>query len=95
VASLNLDPASGRYRILFRFGGRQFQKSLKTTDQEEAEAAKARIALTLRELENGRLILPPGADFWEFVYSDGRRTRKVEAPSTTTLEQLFQRYEQD
>ncbi len=39
VASLQQDD-SGNYHIYFRYGGRQFHKSLKTADQQTAEATK-------------------------------------------------------
>jgi integrase len=95
VASLSLDPKSGVFRIHFRYAGKQYQKSLKTTDEVEAEASKGRIELTLRDLDNGRLDLRPDDDLWEFLRSDGKRTKKVEAPATFTLDDLFTRYEQE
>ena len=73
MASLSQDPVSKTYRIHLRYGGKQFPKSLKTTDETEAQALKTRIALTLRDLETGRLAVPAGADWWEFVFSDGKR----------------------
>jgi hypothetical protein len=79
VAALSQDPASKKFRIHFRFGGRQHQTSLKTTDLKEAEAAKGRIQFTLRELENGRMTLPPDADFWTFVFTTAPyRTRRTD-----------------
>jgi hypothetical protein len=95
VAALSQDPVSKKFRIHFRYGGKQHQKSLKTTDRTEAEAAKGRIELTLRELENGRKTLPPDADFWTFVFTDGKHTQKAAAPTVVTLSNLFARYEQE
>jgi integrase len=95
VATISQDTASKKYRIHFRFGGKQFQKSLKTTDETEANAALGRIELTLRELETGRMTLPEGADFWTFVFTDGERTQKVAAPTVVTLGEMFDRYEQE
>src|SRR5688500_3900007 len=95
MASLTRDPNSGIYRVHFRYGGKQYQKSLKTADGGEAEALKGSIELTLLELERARKTIPEGADLWEFVRSDGKRTGKVEAPRVVTLEQLFDRYVQE
>src|SRR5262249_5892615 len=67
----------------------------RTTDREEAEAVKGRIELTLLDLKRGRLTLPPDADFWQFVLSDGKLTQKVEAPTVLPLDQLFTRYEEE
>ncbi|MDB5307108.1 MAG: site-specific recombinase XerD [Gemmataceae bacterium] len=95
MPSIHRDPKSKTFRIMFRYGGRQYQKSLKTTDQATAEMLKGKIELTLRELELGRRSLPEGADLWEYVESDGHRTGKAEAPRVVTLEHLFSRYESE
>jgi len=47
---------------MYRDGGKQFQKSLKTTDEGEAERLKNGIETTLLELDRGRKVLPDGAD---------------------------------
>lgn len=80
---------------MFRYGGKQYQKSLKTTDRTKAEQMLSRVEEVLDELDRGRRVLPEGADLWEFLRSDGQRTRKVEAPTVVTLDQLFTRYEQE
>lgn len=95
MPSLHQDPKSKRYRVMFRYGGRQYQKGLKTTDEQEANGLKGRIELTLLELERGRKTLPPGADLWEFLKSDGQRTQKVEAPNVVTLLTLFEQFESE
>jgi len=92
VASIHRDPQSKTYRIMFRYGGKQYQKTLKTTDAAKAEQMKSRVEEVLDELDRGRKTLPEGADLWEFLKSDGQRTQKVEAPTVLTLEQLFDRY---
>jgi integrase len=78
---------------MFRYGGRQFQRSLKTKDPKKADALKGKIELTLLELEQGRLMLPPEADIAEFVISDGRRSSNPQAAAVVTLADLFARYE--
>jgi integrase len=83
------------FRVMFRYGGKQYQKSLKTTDEAAAERLKGKIETTILELERGRRTLPEGADLWEFLESDGQRTKKVEVLIVLTIEQLFARYEQE
>jgi hypothetical protein len=95
LASLHRDPKSKTFRVMFRYGGKQYQKSLKTTDQAEAEALKGKIEVTLLELERGRKTLPSDADLWQFVISDGQRTQKTQAPTVFTLDGLFSRYEEE
>jgi hypothetical protein len=72
MAALSCDPETGIYRIHFRYGGKQFQKSLKTTDDKKAEGMKAAVDETLHDLTRGRLVFPPNADFWTFVRSGGK-----------------------
>ena len=92
MASIHKDPKSSFYRIMFRYGGKQFQKSLDTKDEKTAEGMKGKIELILRELEHGRKHLPTGADLWEFLKTDGQRLEKVKAPTVVTLTDLFERY---
>jgi hypothetical protein len=91
MAGLTRNLESGIYRIHFRYGGKQQHRSLKTTDEREAEARKGAIEITLLDLERGRLVIPPGADIWEFVKTDGKREKKPVWENALTLEgQPFQ-----
>ena len=90
MASVRPDPQTGIYRIHFWYGGRQFQQSLKTTSEQKARTMKGQIEETLLDLERGRLILPSGADFWEFVKTDGKRDSKPVMQKGMTL--VLQRY---
>jgi integrase len=91
MASLSRDQ-SGNYHIHFRYGDRQYHKSLKTADEKTAVGTKGRIELTLRDLELGRLVLPAGADFWQFVLSDGKLNNKPRVDKPMTLGDLFEWY---
>jgi hypothetical protein len=51
MAALSCDPKTGIYHIYFRFGGRQFHKSLKTDSERKAEGWRAQIDETLHDLE--------------------------------------------
>jgi hypothetical protein len=72
LAGLSRDPKSGMYRIQFRFWGKQYNKSLKTTDEKRAQAWKVQIEDTLFDIERGRQVVPPDADLWEFLKTDLR-----------------------
>ena len=91
MASLTKDK-SGNHHIHFRFSGRQYHKSLKTEDEKTAQSTMGRIELTLRDLELGRLTLPSGADFWQFVQSDGKLESKLQVEKAMTLADLFKWY---
>jgi integrase len=62
----------GSYRIVFRFDGQKFRRSLKTDNERSAKAALARVEDNLSRLEMGQLLLPDGADLPTFLLSDGR-----------------------
>jgi integrase len=82
----------GTYHIYFRYGGRQFHKSLKTPDEKAANAWKGQIEQTLHDLERGRLQLPANADLWEFIKTDGKREQRPQVESRLTLDGLFRWY---
>ena len=75
MAYLELDTTSSLYRIRFRYGGRPYKRSLKTSDRVEAEGVAGRVQET-RLLERGRLELPPNADPGAFILSDGKLNAK-------------------
>ena len=80
MANLELDEASGRYRIRFRHAGKAFKRSLKTGDRREAEAVLGRVEETIRLLERGRLDLPRNSDPGVFILSDGKLDGKAGPP---------------
>jgi len=88
--------ASGVWLIRFRFSGRQYYRSLDTTDQKEANGVKAQVEETLGLLKRGRLSLPPGAGADEaglFIISGGKIThRPVVAPAAKTLKEVTDAY---
>ncbi len=94
MASIHRDPRTNTFLLMFRYGGKQYRKSLNTKNEAEADGLRGGVVTTLLELKRGRRTLPPDADLWEFLISDGQRTRKAEAPTVVTLDQLFARYEE-
>src|SRR3954447_19815715 len=98
MASIKLDPAgSGFYRIQFRYGGRQFNKSLKIRSEQEAAAIAGRVEETLALLRRGRLSIPEGADVGSFILSDGKLTGRPILPKTTealSLDRLIHLYQE-
>jgi integrase len=99
MASLALDPESGFYRIVFRFGDKQYRRSLKTRDVDRAEGIRGRIEETLYLIETGRLAMPRGADPGIFILSDGKRevveSGQPEPPIPATISFLRQAYERE
>jgi integrase len=93
VASLTQDPDSKIWHIHFRLYGRQFHRSLNTTDEKEARAEKGRIELTLLDITvRKRQVIPLDADPWVFIRSDGKLNQKPTASKVYTLRNLFEAY---
>jgi hypothetical protein len=60
------------FRVVFRFGGQKYSRSLKTSNPRTAKAALARLEDNLARVEIGQLILPENADLATFLLFDGR-----------------------
>ena len=91
----SLERRGESYRIVHRFAGRKYQHALGTDDRRQAESSLRRLEAGLYDLENGRSVLPPGADLALFLLSDGRITSKAEVeatPAILILGELSERY---
>ena len=51
MASLEIDPASGRYRVRFRYAGQEYKRSLRTKSQPVAQASLGQVEEALRMIE--------------------------------------------
>ena len=94
MASLR-KPARASTRPCFRFNGRHYQRSLKTTDQANARAALGRIADTLHLLATGRLSIPPDVDPGDFIVTSGAEKAPRSAAKVPTLEQFLTEYREN
>lgn len=95
--SIQKDPRTGIYRFHFRLFGRQVKKSLGTTDAKRAGDLAGAYQLNLQDIQTGRLTVPAevltdNERIWEFVKTNGQRTKAPELAPVTTLEKLFTRY---
>jgi len=91
----SLDLRNGTYSVVFRFGGKKFSRSLKTSNLPEAETRRLNLERTIREVMEGRKEIPDGADVPIFLLSDGKLGRPIHIQSAAellTLEQLFEAY---
>ena len=53
MASLEFDRASETYRVRFRYAGREYKRSLKTSDRKVARGLLGRIDYTVQLIERG------------------------------------------
>lgn len=82
------DGKKGNYLIMFRFGGRQYMKSLATTNEKEAINRVGTIEETLARIQNGFLPMATGADVWEFVKTGGVNASRPASAQVLTLGDL-------
>ncbi len=68
---------SNSYRIIFRYAGEKFSRSLKSDNLKSANASLARLEDNLRRVEQGLAAVPEGADVCQFLLSDGRTTTRA------------------
>ena len=87
-----IERRGNRYRIIFRYAGRRYTHSLRTTDPREADALAGGVEKTLLRLQQGLRDLPAGVDLITFLLSNGQRVEKPKPPPIRSLEQLIDRY---
>ena len=96
----SLQVISGHYHICFRFNGRRFKRSLKTSRPDHADARRVRLEETIRLVETGRLDIPDDvSDIARFLLADGkaaksksRRNGHATPPPQTLLKQVFDKF---
>jgi len=94
MASLH-QHTDGTWRIRFRFGGKQFYRSLETSSEKEAGELKATVDRTLRHLNEGVLSLPPDAspeDVWIFLRTGGKLSKRFSIAGGKTLGNVVKAY---
>jgi hypothetical protein len=90
----NLGEKGGVFHLRFRFGGKQYKKSLKTRSRKDAEAALGGIERTVHNLLTGALQVPDGVDPGDFIVSGGtlKEPRPTRRRSVPTLKDLIAEY---
>ncbi|MBM4072662.1 MAG: site-specific integrase [Planctomycetes bacterium] len=97
MASISQDKRTQRWFCFFRFGGKPFNKSTGTKDQRKADQIRVKVEENLDLLKRGKLELPPSADLWHWLISDGKRTGPISlieppTPPKPTFSTLFDGY---
>ena len=87
MATLEKRPRGG-YRVIFRFGGRRFTRSLGTTNKRAALSALARLEDNLYRAELGTFPIPNNADIPSVLLSDGRKVTPEPVASLISLGEL-------
>lgn len=91
----NLQKNGKYYHIFFRLGKEQFKPSLKTTSLRAAENQRGVVEETVKLVQQGRLVLPPGAnrsDVIRFILSGGKQSEPVKIADHVSLKRVFEEY---
>ncbi|MEO8271676.1 MAG: hypothetical protein ABI557_18280 [Aureliella sp.] len=87
MASIELRGKS--YRIVFRFDGERYSRSLQTRSEKVALGALYRLEDNLRRVELGTLSIPQSTDVADFLLSDGMAGQKDKpAPKRSPIRTL-------
>ena len=76
-----MENRNGKFRIKFRFEGRQYSRSLKTSNEHKAVLAKGQIERNLELVSLGLLEVPDACDVFDFFL-----TGKAKKSPRRTLE---------
>jgi integrase len=94
-----LQQRGGRFRILFRYHGKQFSLNVGEVSLVEAEANANQVDYLLLRLKQGLVVLPAGIGIVDFLAHDGRPPAQVpggasvhSGSAATTLGHLRDRY---
>lgn len=83
MASIELRGKS--FRIVFRFGGQKFSRSLHTKNERAATATLYRLEDNLRRVELGTLVVPDNINPAVFLLSDGKAQTQAQPTKRKTL----------
>jgi integrase len=91
----NLCNKNGVYLARFRFAGKEYKRSLKTSDRKAAEGAMHRVEDALHRLSIRLITVPEGVDPGDFIVSSGTLTTPaptLPAPRVPTLKEAVGEY---
>lgn len=89
----NLGKKGDVFVARFRYEGKEYKKSLKTTRKADAEAAMHAVERAIHGLATGMLQIPPGVDPGDFILSGGTLKQAARRrPRVPTLASLIEEY---
>lgn len=67
----NLGRKGKIFLVRFRYDGKEYKKSLKVRDLQEAEAARSLVEVSIHRLHTGQIQIPDGVNAGDFIVSGG------------------------
>jgi integrase len=99
MASHHMLSGGRKARIVFRYRGTQYSRTIAVESPRDAEMAASRVDLAIDDLARGRLSMPDWCDPGDFLVSGGREVRRVvpevgepAPPPPLTVAGLFDRH---
>lgn len=90
----NLGRKNGIYTARFRYLGKEYKKSLKTADRDDANAALLEVQRAIHRLTVGILQVPEGVDPGDFILSGGTLATNHSRPKVgPTLDELAKEFQ--
>jgi len=88
----SLEQRGTSFRVVFRYAGQKYSRSLRTRNEKAANASLARLEDNLRRVQLGTLVPPDDVDLAAFLVSDGRISLNRRRADIRTLQKLFDAY---
>ncbi len=88
----NISQKNGVFHVRFRFAGKQYKKSLKTSSGPDAEVATALVQRTIHWLATGQLQVPLGVEAGDFIVSGGtlKEPQRKLSPAPTLRSLIYE-----
>src|SRR4051794_30926414 len=80
------------WHCTFRFRGKRYYFAIGNLTEQQAKAKGSEVDETLDLIERGRLTVPEGVGFEDFVAAGGKVPAVAARPETITVRQLFDHY---
>lgn len=87
-----IEQRNGRFNVIFRYSGRRFVRSLKTSDEGKAVRRRDEIQETIDLVERGKLAVPKNADLVTFFLSGGNLSERPKPVNTIALSTLCEMF---
>ena len=87
-----LDKRGDNFRLVFQIGGQTFKRSLRTSDQREADGMVALVERRIKMVERGELAVPEDAELASFLVADGKVKTAVAVRPALTLATAINKY---
>ena len=91
----SIERQGAKWRIVLRYNGQKFQRTLETNDRQEAQHLRSRVEENLKLLRRGRLEYRQGDDLVTLLLSDGKLNGEPRFEKQRTVGTLLKDYRRE